>query len=164
VIGSRGNESATHLRRENTFYKDIFLSPLTPTNDQLIDFTLQSMLCWLLGKQNTPKFIIIADKYLYLRVEKFTTLMTILAPDGYIGSSEKVIGVKGSSLTNLCEMTSLSAAGFNQMMVSGLISQASADLMSCCPAETTYSIYPLNPTQMRQTDQHYNILHDYYDA
>ena len=45
------------------------------------------MLCWLLGKRNTPKFIIIADKYLYLRVEKFTTLMTILAPDGFIGSS-----------------------------------------------------------------------------
>jgi len=161
------------LSRENTFYKDIFLSPTstphqsgTAASTGMMDFSLRALFCWLIQLKHQPHFVIVADKHLYLRVEKFATVMSLLAPDGFIGSvDERLVGLKGSSLTSLCHSTgSLAAAGFQRMMVSGLISTATADLMSCCPAETTYSIFPLNPDQMRRTDQHYAILHDYYDA
>lgn len=42
-----------------------------------------------------PHFVIVADKHLYLRVEKFATMMSILAPDGFIGSvDEQLVGLK----------------------------------------------------------------------
>ena len=45
-----------------------------------------------------------------------------------------------------------------------LVTSSSPDLFSCCPVETTISIYPQTPNQMLQTDQHFSILRDYYDG
>ena len=45
-----------------------------------------------------------------------------------------------------------------------LVTSSSPDLFSCCPVETTISIYPQTPNQMLQTDQYFSILRDYYDG
>ena len=45
-----------------------------------------------------------------------------------------------------------------------LVTSSSPDLFSCCPVETTISIYPQTPNQMLRTEQHFSILRDYYDG
>ena len=91
------------------------------------------------------------------------------------------MAVPGSAINDMCDTGSaelnfeysrpsqflasvLAGAQLYQIKISNLISPASADLLSCCPAETTFSIFPLSPDSMIHAEQHFSIMENYYDG
>ena len=98
---------------------DIFLDMKMYENTP-VDRALQATFCWLLEQPHIPEYVILADKQLYLRLEKFATVLTILAPDTYVGE-KSLVGFRGSNLRRLCQVPDFKMADLRQIKIAGLV-------------------------------------------
>ena len=111
---------------------------------------------------------------------KIGSIVSKLTDETYIGSSE-LVAIPTKVITEMCDIGStelnfeyskpsqflasvLAGAQLYEIPFQNLISRATSDLLTCCPAETTISIFPLSPDSMIHAEQHFSIMRDYYDG